>query len=184
MPIVIKTITRKDVGEWLVNLLYSNDSDVIDHHDFDQIIQHFISEVYLIHTSGIVKFARSFGNKHHFESQLIGSFVTAIESFMEITSKKLNNDNINLTDIGTSGSRWFMKKHSSVLLVAIVPNDSKFLKIPNGFELIGEICSELMTNFAYLHQKNLDRDDFTVPEDFEQDVTLSIVEKIQSYDLY
>ena len=163
--------------------MYTDDVESTDFKEFDPIIKNFISEVYIIHTSGIVKFAKSFGHKRHFEPQLIGSFVTAIEQFMEVTSRKLNNDDIKLTDIGTNGSRWFMKKSKSVLLVAIVPTSSKFLQMQNGFELIGEICTELMTTFTYQHMDKVESHDFKIPPGFEQDVTLTILEKIKGYDL-
>jgi len=152
--------------------------------DYDQIndyLDQFISEIYIIHTSGIVKFAKSFGPDPQFETQLIGSFITAIESFMEVTSKKVHHD-IRLTDIGTSGSRWFVKKGSNVLLVAIVPNDSKFFNHPNGFELIGELATEVMTNFLHLHHGTTE-DQILDPE-FEEEISMTLVEKIMNYELY
>lgn len=147
------------------------------------LIAKYISEIYVVHSSGIVKFAKNFGEKRYFEAQLIGSFVTAIESFMEVTSKKLNNDDIKLTDIGTSGSRWFIKKSDEVLLLSIVPRNSKFLDMESGFDLIGEISSELITNFMYMHQEDLDGWNFEVSDQFEHEVEETIREKIEAYNL-
>jgi hypothetical protein len=159
-----------------------NDAISMEYNQFNTIIREFISEIYLIHSSGVVKYAKSFDEFKHFDPQLVGSFISALESFVEITSIKLNDNKIELQDIGTSSARWFLKKSKDFILAMMIPNSST-LAVDHEYSIIYDIISDILMTFLHYHEDKLERFDFVVSEDFEHDLNSIIIEKIQSFGL-
>ncbi len=119
-----------------------------------KLISDSISQVYVIHQTGLVLLSRKYNNSCvSNDPQLIGGFLAALLTFARTSGSEVSKscqweeDGMHkLVDIGMSCSRWFIGTEEEYTIALLVPYSSQLI-LDRKFDVIKKISDRIISTF-------------------------------------
>lgn len=141
------------------------------------IISDSISQVYVIHQTGLVLLSRKYSSGCvSNDPQLIGGFLAALLTFARTSGSEASKscqweeDGMHkLIDIGMSCSRWFIRTEEEYTIAILVPYTSQLI-IERKFDIIQKICEQTITTFMIFRMFDMNvEEDIKYVKDYSDD---------------
>lgn len=118
------------------------------------LVNSYISQVYLLHNTGMVEMARIYSeNCVNSDPQLIGGFIAAIFAFLNVSGNDVvkscpgsHDGKHRLRSINSTCSQWYISQNNDFLSALLIPNTSPLIK-NDQIKLIERICNQLLETF-------------------------------------